>query len=150
MNTALRFAAVSLTLFATQAMAQMPPQARPGHEPGVGLSLPLSDRASNINAQDTTAGVAPTLPATGLGADATPQDYLRAARADLAAKRRTGQAQQAMEMAETRALDRSVTPDRAGAPDDSRLVTRIRDARMALGNGDIAGAIRLIDAALAP
>ena len=142
-------AVMTVALGATQVLAQSPQPARPGHEPGVGDSLPLSDKSSNINAGDTTTAVAPTLPPSGLGPDRSPQDYLREARANLVATGHTGQAQEAMEMAETRALDRSVRPDRASTPDASRLVQQIHDARMALGHADIAGAIRLIDMALA-
>jgi hypothetical protein len=150
MKTLIRVAAITLAFGAAQALAQtLPPPARPGHVPGVGESLPLSSKASNINSSDTTAGVAPTLPATGLGDDRTPQAYLREARSDLVAKGRTGQAQQAMEMAETRALDRSVVATQVSEPDGSRLVQQIHDARMALGHSDTASAIRLIDLALA-
>ena len=68
-------------------------------------------------------------------------------RASLAAGR-TGQAQQSLEMAETRALDRSVAQGQTNTPSDSQLVSRIRDARGALGGGDRARAMQLIDLAL--
>ena len=51
-------------------------------------------------------------------------------------------------MAETRALDRSVAKDQANVPIDSQFVSRISDARHALGNGNSARAIELIDLAL--
>ncbi len=134
MKTLVLVAAAVLALGAAQAVAQtLPPPARPGHVPGVGESLPKSNKASNINGSDTPSGVAPTLPAS-----------------DLVATGRTGQAQQALEMAETRALDRSVVATEAGTPNASTLVQRIHDARMALGHADTASAIRLIDLALAP
>ena len=60
--------------------------ARAGHVPGVGVSLPRSDRASNIRPSDTRP-VAPTLPAPAVGADATVRTYLRAARTALVAGR---------------------------------------------------------------
>ena len=47
----------------------------------------------------------PNLPTTLVGPNATPADYLRAAQQSLQAGR-TGEAQQALEMAETRLLDR--------------------------------------------
>ena len=122
--------------------------ARPGHEAGVGDSLPRSDKASNIVPADTRSNIAPTLPSSALGENAGPNDYLRAARASLVAGR-TGQAQQSLEMAETRALDRSVAQDQANVASDSQFVSRIGDARRALGNGDSAHAIELIDLALA-
>ena len=51
-------------------------------------------------------------------------------------------------MAETRALDRSIVPDQVSVPSGSRLVGQIGDARRALGNGDSAQAIAMIDLAL--
>ena len=143
-----------LGLTGLQALAQVPPGAnpatgaRPGHEIGVGVSLPLSNNASNIVPGDTRSNIAPTLPASAAGPNATPHDYLAAARASLVAGR-TGQAQQSLEMAETRALDRSVEPGQTGTPSSSQLVSEIRDARRALGNGDRAHAIQCIDLALA-
>ncbi len=122
--------------------------ARPGHEPGIGESMPRSDKASNITPGDTRSTIAPTLPTSGIGDEATPFHYLRAARASLVAGR-TGQAQQSLEMAETRALDRSVAQGQTNTPSDSPLVSRIRDARHALGGGNRANAIAFIDQALA-
>jgi hypothetical protein len=149
------FATVALLGFsALQALAQVPSGAnpatgaRPGHEIGVGDSLPLSNKASNIGPADTTSNIAPTLPASSAGPNATTHDYLTAARASLVAGR-TGQAQQSLEMAETRALDRSVAPGETNMPSSSQLVSKIRDARRALGNGDRAHAIQCIDLALA-
>ena len=92
--------------------------------------------------------VAPTLPAPAVGADATVQTYLRAARTALVAGR-TGQAQQALEMAETRALDRSVPQGQTGTQSRSRLVADIGAARQALGAGDRGQALRRIDTAIA-
>jgi hypothetical protein len=143
-----------LSLTALPAMAQAPAGtnpatgARPGHEPGVGVSLPLSNKASNINQGERQAAVAPTLPRSGLGVNETPGDYLRAARSALVAGR-TGQAQQSLEMAETRALDRSVPQGEANTPSGSPLVARIRDALHALGDRDNRQAIGFIDQALA-
>jgi hypothetical protein len=51
-------------------------------------------------------------------------------------------------MAETRALDRSVVQGQTDTPSNSQLVSQIRDARHALGGGDRAHAIQLIDQAL--
>ncbi len=141
-------ALLGVTTSIAVAQTAVPPVARPGHEPGVGTSLPLSGNASNINGADTKQAIAPTLPDVGLGDDAKPSDYLRAARAALLAKH-TGQAQQALEMAETRALDRVVDADRIGEPNRGEAVREISDAREALGRGDQADAIRLIDVALA-
>ena len=146
-------AAALLALAALPALAQAPSGqnpttgARPGHEPGVGELLPRSDKASNIGPGDTGSTIAPTLPQPVIGESATTQDYLRAARTALVTGR-TGQAQQSLEMAETRALDRSVPQAQTNAPSESQLVSRIRDARRALGDRDRARAIQLIDLAL--
>ena len=67
---------------------------------------PTSNKASNIGAADTASPIAPALPSPDLGPGAPPLAFLHAARAALATGR-TGEAQQALEMAETRLLDRS-------------------------------------------
>ena len=81
--------------------------ARPGNDVGTGMSMPMGTRASNIDAGDTRSTIAPNLPSPSLGPDSSPADYLRAAQASLQAGR-TGEAQQSLEMAQTRLLDRSV------------------------------------------
>jgi hypothetical protein len=136
------------------ALAQVPSGAdpatgaRPGHQIGVGDSLPRSGKASNIVPADTRSNIAPTLPMATVGDDAASRDYLKAARASLVAGR-TGQAQQSLEMAEPRVLDRSVRQGETDTPSHSQLVSRIREARHALGGGDRTQAIQLIDLALA-
>lgn len=90
---------------------------------------------------------APALPPSTLGENAATHDYLISARAALAAGQ-TGMAQQSLEMAETRELDRSVPQGQTQTPSDSQLVSRIRDARRALGIGDSVHAIWMIDLAL--
>jgi hypothetical protein len=146
--------AALLGMAALPALAQMPAGAdpatgaRPGHAIGVGDSLPLSNKASNIVPADTQSTIAPTLPAPAVATNSTPREYLTAARAALVAGR-TGQAQQSLEMAETRALDRSVPQGQTDSPSNARLVTQIGDARRALGSGDNAHAIQFVDLALA-
>ena len=100
--------------------------------PGVGFSLPLSPCAGNVAV---------------VGENATTNDYLRAARASLVAGQAC-EARQSLDMAETRALDRAVVQGRENVPDNGQLVSRIRDARSALGSGDNAHAIQLVDLAL--
>jgi hypothetical protein len=138
------------------ALAQAPSMEQaPGNSAGVraGLdngdrdSLPKSKNAGNIEPGDTKSNIASTLPAPSVGADATLHDYLVAARASVVAGR-TGQAQQSLEMAETRALGGSVVPDRAGVPNDSRTVTEISHALHALGSGDKEETLHAIDAVL--
>jgi len=91
--------------------------------------------------------IAPNLPSPDVGEDAPSRAYLRAARAALL-QGRTGEAQQALEMAETRALDRSVPLFQTNVPSKSPLVDTIQKALNALGSGDRAGAVQFIDQAL--
>ncbi|MDE2517232.1 MAG: hypothetical protein KGL12_14490 [Rhodospirillales bacterium] len=121
--------------------------ARPGHVPGVGPSLPLSNKASNIGSSDTTAKIAPTLPGPGLGENASSDSYLRAARAALAAGQ-TGVAQESLGRAETQLLSRSVPQGETMRVSSNPRVTMIEQARKALGAGDRAGAMQIIDQAL--
>jgi len=117
--------AALLGLTSLSALAQVPSgtdpatDARPGQEIGVGQSMPMSNHASNIVPHDTRSNIAPTLPASSAGEGAQTREYLRAARASLVAGR-TGQAQQSLEMAETRTLDRASTAAREGILRDNR------------------------------
>ncbi len=54
-----------------------------------------------------------------------------------------------MEMAETRALDRSVGQGETSRPSNSQLIAQIPDARRALGGGDSTYAIQFINLKLA-
>ena len=121
--------------------------ARPGNEIGTGQSLPLSSNAGNIGPQDTQSVIAPNLPSPDVGENASAHDYLTAARAALLLNR-SGEAQQALEMAETRALDRSVPLFQTNTPSDNPLVAEIRRALEALAAGDREQTVRLIEAAL--
>jgi hypothetical protein len=146
--------AVVLGFAATVAVAQtMPPGvnqdtgARPGNEIGTGASLPLSDKASNITPTDTTSTLAPNLPSPPIGDNASPRDYLLAARTALLLGR-TGEAQQSLEMAETRALDRSVPLFQTSARITDPLIGEIEQALHALSEGDRSRAVQIIEAAL--
>jgi hypothetical protein len=123
------------------------PIARPGNEIGTGQSLPLSNNAGNIGPSDTTTPYAARLPNPGIGDNADPRAYLEAARNALAAGR-TGEAQEAMERAETRLLIRSVRPSQANTPSQEPAVQQISEARQALGMGDRSGAMAKLNAAL--
>jgi hypothetical protein len=105
---------------------------------------PVSTRASNITPGNTRSAIAPALPVPQVGADATPKAYLYAARDALAAGR-TGEAQQSLEMAETRELARAVPPDAATMPDADPAVGQIENALHALGDGDRERALEIID-----
>ena len=123
--------------------------ARPGNEIGTGQSLPMSNRASNNAPADARSVIAPRLPDPNVSPDAGPEQYLMVARQALAAHQ-TGAAQEALERAETRALDRSVAPSRANDPNGEKLIQQITDARNALATGDTGTAMQLIDRALRP
>jgi len=121
--------------------------ARPGNEIGTGMSTPMGDRASNIDHRDMRSDIAPNLPAPQLGEGASPVDYLRAAQRSLAAGQ-TGEAQQSLEMAQTRMLDRSVVYGQTNNPTDNPAVAQTRDALHALAAGDRAQAMQLIQSAI--
>jgi hypothetical protein len=148
--------AVAVVAIAGPAFAQTSPPAdsqavtgaRPGNEIGTGNSLPTSSNASNINRTDTRADIAPSLPIPPIGENANPSQYLAAAQNALR-RNRTGEAQEALERAETRLLDRSTAPDSAGMPDQGPMIQQISDARMALAKGDKAGAMKVIQDAMA-
>ena len=123
------------------------PIARPGNDIGTGQSLPLSSNAGNIGPSDTKTPYAARLPSPDVGDNAAPRAFLEAARSSLAAGR-TGEAQEAMERAETRLLIRSVRPSQANMPSQEPVVQQITEARQALGMGDRSGAMAKLDAAL--
>jgi hypothetical protein len=118
------------------------------HQPGTGESGPASTRASNIDAADTHSDIAPHLPEPAVGAGAGPDKLLEAAQAAIAAHH-TGTAQQALEMAETRLLDRSTPVGSANQPDDNQRVEAVASARKALASGDTHGAEKAIQTAMA-
>jgi len=121
--------------------------ARPGNVIGTGNSLPVSGRASNITPADTHSVIAPRLPTPPVGENAPPRQFLMIARQALQ-RGRTGEAQEAMERAESRLLDRVVDPARADQPATGPLITQIRNAREALGHNDVPSAIRILDGVL--
>lgn len=160
-----RFACVAaaMTLAASAALAQPMPKltpqgvppganpetgARPGNDIGTGESLPLSNTPGGIASQNPTSEIAPNLPNPSVGENATPRDYLLAARSALL-QGRTGEAQQSLEMAETRALDRSVPLFQTGVRSKDPLVADIQQALQALGEGDRGRCVQIIEAALA-
>lgn len=122
--------------------------ARPGNDIGTGMSMPMSDQAGNITPQDTTSPIAGRLPDPQVGPDASLRDYLMAARNALAAGR-TGEAQEALERAETRALDRSVPLFQTSTPSSNPQVERISQVLRTLGNGDRLAAMQLLEQAIA-
>jgi len=121
--------------------------ARPGNDIGTGMSLPMGTHASNIDSSDTRSTIAPNLPSPAIGPNANAADYLRAAQASLQAGR-TGEAQQALEMAQTRLLDRSVPMGQTNNPSDNPAVTQISQALRALAGHDLAQAMQAIQSAI--
>jgi hypothetical protein len=121
--------------------------ARPGNEVGTGMSMPMGTRASNIDQRDTRSVIAPNLPTPPVGPSANPADYLRAAQSALQAGH-TGEAQQALEMAQTRLLDRSVPMTQTDKPSDNPAVRQISEALKALAAGDRAQTMDLIQSAI--
>jgi hypothetical protein len=147
-------AVVMLGIGTTTSLGQstLPPPAsdagaRPGNETGTGSSLPRSDRSSNIDRGDTRSTIAPNLPSPSIAPGSGPRDYLAAARNALL-RGRTGEAQQALEMAETRVLDRSVPLGQTGVPSGNPVVAEIERALHALAAGDRGAAVQIIEAVM--
>jgi len=123
-----------------------------GTQPGAagGMSQPKHHYHKHVTGGTETGGpavLAPRLPAPHVGAHATPEEYLRAAQSALA-RHHTGEAQQALEMAETRLLSRSTPVDAARQPDQNQAVQQVGQARQVLGQGDLKGASAAIESAL--
>jgi hypothetical protein len=114
-----------------------------------GQSEPFSATASNIVPADTTSVIAPRLPVPAIGENASPEQFLNAAEAALK-KHQTGIAEEALERAESRLLDRATDPAAADRPDNSPRIADIAGARRALGGGDLTGARQLVAQALSP
>ncbi len=121
--------------------------ARPGNEIGTGMSMPMGSTATNISSADTNSPIATNLPSPDLPEGASAQAYLIAARNALAAGR-TGEAQQAMEMAETRLLDRSTPLFQTNTPSANPVISQISQALQALAAGDKPRCMQLIEAAI--
>jgi hypothetical protein len=109
---------------------------------------PTSSSASNITAPSSGATVAPELPTPAAGEDNSPAQFLIAARQALAAGR-TGEAQEALERAETRLADRSTPLFRTNEVARGPVINEVRQARQALGGGDHMQALQLTEQALA-
>jgi hypothetical protein len=163
-RTAMRSLALSMTVLAglagapafAQTVSTLTPQgvpanpatgARPGNEIGTGSSLPMGTKASNIDASDTHSSIAPNLPSPRVGENANVVDYLRAAQSALQSGR-TGEAQQSLEMAQTRLLDRSVPQSQTNNPSDNPAVTQISQALKALAAGNRTQTMDLIQSAI--
>jgi hypothetical protein len=109
-------------------------------------AVPVSDKATNITSENTRSTIVPALPGPPVDDNARPIDYLKAAHEALT-HGRTGEAQEALERAEARVLDRAVPLLQTSRQIDDPLVTQIRAARLALGSNDPTRAAQLIAAA---
>ncbi len=141
----LALAAFILAAAAQHASAQTTMSPPPG---SLGGKQPMSTTSSNTGPGDTETTWAPSLPAPMVDEDAPPAAFLDAARKAIATNA-TGEAQEALERAESRALDRAVKPSTAGQPSHQPLVQQISAARQALAAGDRAKSLSLIQAAIA-
>ena len=110
------------------------------------LAAALSTQPFAMAADATPAPLAP-LPSPAVPEGARPSDYLRAAQNALAAGR-AGEAEEALEMAQTRMLDRSVPLGQTNNPSDNPTIGQISQARQALAARDRATCLQLIQAAI--
>jgi hypothetical protein len=100
------------------------------------------------SAQPAGGTVLAPLPSPNLSESSSrPSDYLRAAQAALAAGR-TMEAESALEMAQTRMLDRSVPLGQTGNPSDNPTIGQIGQARQALAAHDRAACLQAVQAAI--
>lgn len=107
---------------------------------------PFSTRPANIESSDTHSLIAPQLPVPPVGRNAPIGEFLGVA--ENALRRHSGgEAQEALERAMTRALDRSTPPSMANQPAQSPLIQQIQAALDALGHHDYPRAMQLTDQA---
>jgi len=97
--------------------------------------------------ENTRSVIAPSLPEPPVGPNPNPRQYLMAAERAIAAHQ-TGMAQEALERAESRLLDRSVAQGQVNSPDDDSAVAQITAARHALASGDLATASNSVQSVL--
>lgn len=107
-------------------------------------TLLLSAGAVPALAQSDT--LATRLPAPPVDDNAAPIAFIQAATQALAAGR-VAEAQEAIERAESRALDRPVRPSLADKPSQQPLVQQLNQARQALASGDKMQAMTLLEVA---
>jgi hypothetical protein len=110
------------------------------------LAMIIGALGGPVLAQTSPSTVATALPAPPVSEDADAAEFLRDAERALAAGRE-GEAQQSLEMAQTRLLDRSVPLGSTRVPSDSPSVNLVSQALQALVSGDRMNCLRLIHAA---
>jgi len=104
--------------------------------------------ATGAVAQPAGSTVLAPLPSPAVSPEARPSDMLHAALGAVAAGR-LGEAQEALEEAQTRILDRSVPLGQTHHPSDNPTVAQISQALQALAAQDRATAIQIIQTAIA-
>jgi hypothetical protein len=127
------------------------PPPDPAPMPAASAPIPLSPTPlalPRLTPTETNPPSAPIvsarLPTPPLSAEASPADFLRAARGALAAGR-NGEARSALEMAQTRLLDRSVDAGTESVPSDNLAVKQITEAIDALATNDRMACLRYIE-----
>ena len=108
----------------------------------------LSGVSAAALAQPAGGTVLAPLPEPSLPEGSRPSAYLQAAQGALAAGH-AREAESALEMAQTRILDRSVPLGQTGDPSDNPTIGQITQERQALAANDRATCLRLIQAAIA-
>jgi len=108
------------------------------------LSEPKSDHSGNI--LNGSKGLANQLPPPQT--DSTTVVGMLTAAVNALQAGHTGEAQEALEQAETQALDRAVPQSQGNMPITDPLVTRISQARWALGENNLPAALHATEAAL--
>ena len=114
----------------------------------IAFAAPASAQSAVQPGNDIASTIATRLPEPPVDDNASVQTLLLAARNALAAGR-SGEAQEALERAETRALDRSVPLFQTSAPIQDPLVARIDKVLHMLGTGDRLETMRLLEQAIA-
>ena len=113
------------------------------------LSAPVLVALSAVGLAQSSGGtVLSPLPSPPMSPMDRPSGYLRAAQGALAAGRR-GEAQESLEMAQTRMLDRGVPLGQTNNPSDNPTIAQISQALRALAAHDQAGCMQSIQTALA-
>lgn len=102
------------------------------------------DHPTNLTSSDTHSRISPALPQPDVGPNATATQYLHAARRAIE-NHRLGQAQAALENAETYLLNRSVPQGQVNQQDENPAVHNIQQALDALGNHHVQQTLSLID-----
>ena len=124
--------------------SETPP--RPAREPEPEAPAALASRTPSAKG-DTRPAPEPSGPPPALTENSPASAYLRAASSAISAGR-TRDAQDALDMAQTRALEGSVPLFETRNPSNSPAVRHISQAKQALAGGDRAAALKMIQSAL--